>query len=201
MSTTDIIAPLAEPQKLERNPNDPLYKMLKKITDHDADIEDTEVEELVGEIMLDAKEKVDGYFFILTRLDSLAAEQALFAKLHTKRKSNYEAMKREIERKLLRAMQANSFDTFTGHKFQVRLKKNRPAAVPKLSTPDDHHTFQYSEFISTKFAWKLTEIGQALKPLTEDADDETRAAFEKASAIASLESSISVEFSARKDVD
>lgn len=175
-----------------------LKKMLKAITEHDDDIEayDPEVEE----VMLDSREKLDGYKFLIDRLQILALEADMRAKAWAKRADGYRSKARTLEGKLIHAMLSNGFTKFTGNEWQVNIEHSE-TTVPKFKKPDDHHVIQANKFVRTKYEWDLLALKAALRPLPERHDEEMKADHELASELASIVKKPTVEFVPIKEID
>jgi hypothetical protein len=177
----------------------PLRLILKAITEHDDELNDFDPD-MIDQFMLDSREKIDDYKSLIDRLEVLALESETRAKAWDKRAKGYRSKAKQIERKLIYALQSNDFQKFTGNEWQVRIKYSEKTE-PKFKQPADHHAIHAHKFIRTKYEWDLIALKAALRPLPERHDDEMKADHELACELASIVKSPNVEFIPAKEIE
>lgn len=142
-------------------PKNTLESLLSRLTAIDDELIDLDLDEQV-ELMEQGKVKVDNYKYIVDRMDAQADLYKKWAEEHSKAEKALRIKRKQLLNHLLFSLQKNGFQKFTGNKYQVTIRKARPAVELKVGA-SALLKIRHPELIKTAYSWDKTEIGKRLK--------------------------------------
>lgn len=138
-----------------------IFDILKKMNEIDDLLEDqTSFEEQI-DLLEEGKAKVDGYKYIIDKLEShaehLAKKEAEIKQAKTTCQNKVKALKEG----LLKALEANGFEKFTGNDWIVRRQKSQDAlSITRQPLASD--LIKHPDIVEVKYEWRKKPFREKL---------------------------------------
>jgi len=139
-----------------------LFNLLSALKAVDEEMIELNLDEQI-DLIENGRVKVDSYKYVLDKLEVQAEFLARREKEINKAKKAIEANIKRVKEHLVKSMQDNGFDKFTGNEYVVSLRKNGRPAVDIKAEATAAMKIKYPDLIKTEYSWVSDAVRAKLK--------------------------------------